>query len=205
MVKDLVSGATRWRRRLDYVISQLASRSASDLDPAVLQLLRVAIFELCYRDRPAHAISEHVGLSQALRLNPGAKGLVNGVLRSAAKAMEEGTMPDPDELVGPTTSGRELVRGLAIRHSHPNWMVSRWIKQFGREQAELLMEANNLVPVHYVRVNPLRGLTTLQLVQRVEELGGSARLSELLPGDFVRVESGLQAILAAVRGQYGWI
>jgi hypothetical protein len=53
---------------------------------------------------------------KALRLNPGAKGLINGVLRSATRAMEEGKMPDPDGLVGPTTSGRELVRGLAIQH-----------------------------------------------------------------------------------------
>lgn len=63
-VKDLVSGTTRWRRRLDFIISQLTNRSSMDLDPAVLQVLRLAIYELCFRDLPAHAISEHVGLSQ---------------------------------------------------------------------------------------------------------------------------------------------
>jgi hypothetical protein len=75
-------------------------------------------------------------------------------------------------------------------------MVSRWIKRFGRAQAELLMAANNCVPVHFVRVNPLRGLTTSDLVQRISDLGGTARQSDLLPEDFVRVEIGLQAVLS---------
>ncbi len=38
LIKDLVSGTTRWRRRLDCIISHLANRSATDLDPAVLQV-----------------------------------------------------------------------------------------------------------------------------------------------------------------------
>ena len=198
LIKDLVSGTVRWKRRLDYIISQLAARSASDLDPEVLQVLRLGIYELTFRDLPAHAIGEHVGLAKSLKLNPGATGLVNAVLRSATRAMEEGKLPDPDSLVGPTISGRELLRGLAISHSHPNWLVARWLKQFGRDQAEALMRANNRVPVHYVRVNPLRGSTAHDLAQAIEALGGRAEVSELLPADFVRVETGLQAILAAV-------
>ena len=65
---------------------------------------------------PVHHIIATITLRQVLRLNPGAKGLINGVLRSATRAMEEGNMPNPDDLVGPSTSGRELVRGLAIQH-----------------------------------------------------------------------------------------
>ena len=76
-------------------------------------------------------------------------------------------------------------------------MVSRWVKRLGRDEAELLMVANNQVPVHFVRVNPLRGLTTSDLVERILELGGKARRSDLLPEDFVRVEAGLQAILVS--------
>ncbi len=102
------------------------------------------------------------------------------------------------DMAGPTTSGRELVRGLAIRHSHPNWLVTRWIKQFGREQAEVLMAHNNRVPVHCLRVNTLGGLTAQDLLQKVEELGGRAESSSLLPMDFIRLETGLQAVLAAV-------
>ena len=46
-VKDLVSGTLRWRRRLDFIISQLSQRTAGDsLDPEVLAILRIAIFEV---------------------------------------------------------------------------------------------------------------------------------------------------------------
>jgi hypothetical protein len=37
-VKEVVSGVTRWRRRLDYIISNLTTRSIEDLDPIVRQV-----------------------------------------------------------------------------------------------------------------------------------------------------------------------
>ncbi len=49
-----------------------------------------------------------------------------------------------------------------------------------------------------MRVNPLKGMTTAELLQRIEAVGGKASPSVLLPGDFVRVEQGLQDVLAAV-------
>lgn len=42
-VTELVSGVTRWRRRLDYVICQLTdSADVSELDPPMTQVLRSA-------------------------------------------------------------------------------------------------------------------------------------------------------------------
>ncbi len=40
-------------------------------------------------------MSEHVSLAKTMR-HQGAGSLVNGVLRSAVRAMDAGTMPDPD-------------------------------------------------------------------------------------------------------------
>jgi hypothetical protein len=36
--KELVSGVTRWRRRLDYVISELAGRTTESLEPEMRQV-----------------------------------------------------------------------------------------------------------------------------------------------------------------------
>ena len=73
------------------------------------------------------------------------RGLINAVLRSASRALAEGSFPDAEALIQPESSGRDLVRGLAIAHSHPNWMVTRWLRQFGREGTARLLECNNEV------------------------------------------------------------
>ena len=44
--KDLVAGTSRWKRRLDFIISKLALRTPSELDPEVLAILRIALFEV---------------------------------------------------------------------------------------------------------------------------------------------------------------
>lgn len=43
----------------------------------------------------------------------------------------------------PDSSGRTLARNLAIAHSHPTWMVTRWLQQLGREQTVQLLQCNN--------------------------------------------------------------
>ena len=46
-------------------------------------------------------------------------------------------------LVLPDSSGRTLASNLAIAHSHPTWMVTRWLQQLGREQTVQLLQCNN--------------------------------------------------------------
>ncbi|KAG1667646.1 hypothetical protein FOA52_004673 [Chlamydomonas sp. UWO 241] len=195
LVKELVSGTVRWKRRLDYVISKLTGNSVEKLEPAVLQILRLGVFELTHRNVPGHSLKEHVELVKGVA-KPHVTGFVNGVLRAAAKARDEGTLPDPEAALQPSTSGRDLTRTLAIAHSHPNWMVSRWLKAFGREGTIALMQHNNRPPVHGLRANQLRGMTASLLLDAVIDLGARAEASTLLPGSFVRIEAGLQGVLA---------
>src|SRR5690606_10889635 len=37
------------------------------------------------------------------------------------------------------------------RHSHPNWLVQRWVERFGPEEAEQLLVSNNHEAAVYVR------------------------------------------------------
>ncbi len=91
------------------------------------------------------------------------------------------------------------MRLLALQHSHPNWLVSRWLARFGREGAEALMQRNNEPPVYTVRVNRLRpGATAAALLEQLTAAGVTAEPSALLPDDFIRIRSGLQKLLAQV-------
>lgn len=57
--------------------------------------MRLGLFELTERRLPGHALNEHVTLAKAL-VRQGAGGFVNGVLRSAARALEADNLPTPE-------------------------------------------------------------------------------------------------------------
>ena len=55
----------------------------------------------------------------------------------------------PDQQQTPT-------RYLAVYHSHPEWLVDRWVSRWGREIAEHLLVANNQPAPLNIYLNPLR-------------------------------------------------
>ncbi|GIL43283.1 hypothetical protein Vafri_1068, partial [Volvox africanus] len=98
---------------------------------------------------------------------------------------------------GKPGGGREALRLLALQHSHPNWMVVRWLERFGREGTEQLLRRNNQPPVYTVRVNTLRpGASAARLLEQLVAAGVQAEPSPLLPEEFIRIRSGLQKLLA---------
>ena len=85
LATQLAYGAVQRRATLDHVIETLANRPVERLEPAVVAALRLGIFQLAYLDRvPAHAaVGESVELAKAD--SRGGAGLVNAVLRRAAR------------------------------------------------------------------------------------------------------------------------
>lgn len=61
------------------------------------------------------------------------------------RAREAGKLPQA--LAGaPDTLGRPamtVVRAVSVRHSHPEWVVARWLPRLGPEKLEALLIANN--------------------------------------------------------------
>ena len=119
-VRTIVLGVLRWRSRLDFVIEQLAQRPLKKLDPIVVDVLRVGVYQLLYMDVPKYAaVSETVDMTPKR-----ARGFANAILRRAA----EGKAPEP--------------RDLATRTAHPQWLIDRWTRMFGAERAAAIAEAN---------------------------------------------------------------
>ena len=81
----LAYGVVQRRATLDHVIERLAGRPVERLEPAVLAALRLGVLQLAFLDRvPAHAaVGESVELAKAA--SRGGAGLVNAVLRRAAR------------------------------------------------------------------------------------------------------------------------
>ena len=78
-------GVVQRRATLDHLIEALAGRPVDRLDAPVLAALRLGVFQLAFLERvPAHAaVGESVELAKAD--SPAGAGLVNAVLRRAAR------------------------------------------------------------------------------------------------------------------------
>ncbi len=189
---DALAGVTRHRRWLDFLIDHYYHRGLADLQPEVRQTLRLGLYELLVAATPSHAaVSQAVELVRAAG-QPRAAGLVNAILRRAGR--ERRSLPEPD-------SG-DPAEDLAIRHSHPTWMVRRWLDRWGREETLALLDWNNRRPRHCLRINRLladRDMLTAEL----DRLGIEWAAGTYLPDEILRLPK-LQSALAAGLIRRGW-
>jgi 16S rRNA (cytosine967-C5)-methyltransferase len=140
LATELVMGVLRWRRLLDFLLERQLKKPVARLDLSVALALRIGLYQLRFLERiPARAaVNESVELVKSAR-KTSAAGLVNAVLRRTA---DEARVPAA-QFVPPDTPFAER---LGILHSHPTWMVERWLKRLGEEQTITLLEANNRAP-----------------------------------------------------------
>lgn len=147
---ELTYGALRGQGTYDAVLARCVDRPLTELEPAVLDALRLGAHQLLAMRVPAHAaLDQTVGLVRAV-IGAGPSSLVNAVLRKV-------TTRDLDEWI------EELVAGISdpteiasLKYSHPQWIV-RALRQalvaHGRDAAEIdaLLAADNAAPlVHLV-------------------------------------------------------
>ncbi|XP_057440989.1 uncharacterized protein LOC130732981 isoform X2 [Lotus japonicus] len=193
LVTDIVGGTIRWRRYLDHLISSLChDKDISSMEPLLLQILRIGFYEIVKLEMPPYAVvDENVRLAKTA-LRPGAGNMVNGILRKLVVLKENETLPLP-KVEG---DDRAQARALATLYSHPVWMVRRWIKCLGQEEAIKLMIWNNSEPSFSLRANSARGFSRDDLVTQLNALKVPHKLSMYLD-EFVRIKTGLQIIIHA--------
>jgi 16S rRNA (cytosine967-C5)-methyltransferase len=126
----------RQRTALDSLLGPLVPRGWASVAPDLQDILRLGAYQLTGLDRvPDHAaVDTSVGLAKEMGGAPTA-AFVNAVLRRLARA----------EPHAPSIAGDAAER-LAVEHSHPVWLVRRWIGRFGLEATEELLRWNNTRP-----------------------------------------------------------
>jgi len=140
LATELTMGVLRWRRLLDFLLERQLKKPVDRLDLAVAIALRMGIYQLRFLDKvPARAaVNESVEMVKKAR-KASAASLVNAVLRRAAADAKL-----PAEKFLPADAA--LAERLGILHSHPTWMVERWLARLGDTRTIALMEANNRAP-----------------------------------------------------------
>ncbi|MFH0998446.1 MAG: 16S rRNA (cytosine(967)-C(5))-methyltransferase RsmB [Pseudomonadota bacterium] len=144
----IVYGVLRHRNRLDWILGHFSTTVPNKLDPEVLNILRIGLFQVVYLTRiPASAaVNTAVDLAKTLK-KPWLAKFVNAVLRAAVRQYPE--LPPPDK-------GNDPVTTISIEKSMPRWLISRWIPRFGESQTLLICDIINSIPPLSLRVNTLK-------------------------------------------------
>jgi len=130
---------TRLRGRLDHLLGGYVHRGVAELDPRVLEVLRLGAYQVLYMGGvPRYAaVSESVDQVRDV-VGPGLAGLVNAVLRKVGDGGDgPEKFPDADD---------DPAGFLASWGSHPRWLIDRWLSRMSVAAVRALVEANNARP-----------------------------------------------------------
>ena len=157
--RELVYGMLRHRGSIDAILSDRVRGGLVRLDPDVIDLLRLGVYQLTNMGSvPAYAaIAQTVELAKR-RHGLGASKLVNAVLRRTDRERDELNVAVPSD----------ATEALALKYSHPRWLVARWIERWGEQDTERLLAANNSEAP--IAIRPY-GIVREQLEAMLEEAG----------------------------------
>jgi 16S rRNA (cytosine967-C5)-methyltransferase len=155
LTADIVTGTLRWQRSLDHLIEQMAKRRLVKIDPEVVLILRLSLYQILHLDRvPASAVvDDAVDLTRGAR-KPSASGFVNAVLRTTLRQRHRLPLPPRPDAPEDRAAARAY---LGITLSHPDWLVARWLDRHGFEAAERWVRFNNETPRLTLRASVPRG------------------------------------------------
>ena len=145
LATELVMGVLRWRAAIDATLAPASSKPLNKLDHEVLTALRLGAYQLAWLSRiPAHAaIHESVELVKRARKRSAAP-FTNAILRKLSAAPSSFGAAAIQQAAAPET--------LAAAASHPEWLVLRWIEQFGLATARAICAYDQAVPATAIRL-----------------------------------------------------
>jgi 16S rRNA (cytosine967-C5)-methyltransferase len=169
---EIAVGTLRWQAKLDHLIATYTKRRIEKLDPEIVAVLRLTIFQLLHLDRvPASAaVNDAVNLARKSGKTSAAP-LVNAVLRRISR--ERDRLPLPPRV---TDDREQALDYLAITLSHPRWLTARWLDRHGFESAEAWCTFDNEPAALTLRANSLK-VTRDQLADHLRAAGVDTRLA----------------------------
>jgi 16S rRNA (cytosine967-C5)-methyltransferase len=187
---ELAFGAIRLRARLDAELARLVNRPLTALDPALLDWMRLGLYQLRQTRIPEHAAVHETVEGVRTDLGPGAAGLANAVLRRAVReGVPEDAFPPRDQ---------RPAAWLSTWGSHPEWLVQRWLRRWPLADVERLVENDNQPPPVTFRLlgtdDPERPLTDLEARIELERIEGRPRMVRLASGEPARALARWRAV-----------
>ena len=159
LATQLCFGVLQNQMLLDFYLSKFSNIPLKRMEGKVVQTLRLGAYQMLFLTRIPHsaAVNSAVALVKAHCKNPRAAGMVNGILRSMERSLQN----------MPVIPQGDPVSYLSTLYSHPEWLVKEFILSLGEEETAQLLAADNSQPPTAVMVNTTR--TTVETLKAMLE------------------------------------
>ena len=159
LATQLCFGVLQNQMLLDFYLSKFSNIPLKRMEGKVVQTLRLGAYQMLFLTRIPHsaAVNSAVALVKAHCKNPRAAGMVNGILRSMERSLQN----------MPVIPQGDPVAYLSTLYSHPEWLVKEFILSLGEEETAQLLAADNSQPPTAVIVNTTR--TTVEALKAMLE------------------------------------
>ncbi len=199
LATKLAYGTIQRLNTLDWILKLFLKKPIDKLTPWIRNNLRCAVYQLIYLDHIPSSLVVDIAVRLAYRYgHRGVASLVNGVLRNVSR--NQGGLPWPDFNKAP-------IDYLVLVHSHPRWLVERWVHRLGIKEAEAMCAANNQPKSITVRVNRTVAseVSAREALEeegvKVEEVPSTPMALRIAPGRSLRELSSFQKGLCTVQGE----
>jgi 16S rRNA (cytosine967-C5)-methyltransferase len=186
LATELGYGTVRAAGTLDEILGACVDRPLEQIEPAVLDLLRLGSYQLLRTRIPQHAaVATTVDLARSAGYGRAA-GFVNAVLRRVSRQDWDGWTERLARGAGP-------VRRMALRSAHPEWIAAAFADALGGDlaEADAALAADDTRPQTHLVAWPGR----IERADLVTQTGGA-------PGPYspyaVRLAGGDPAAIAAI-------
>ena len=156
LVTELVYGTIRRKKTLDMIISNYI-KDISLMDEKVLNILRMAIYQMHFLDKVPEFAACNEAVELAKQISVQDSKLVNGILRSYTK--------NPDDM-----DIKDKIDRLVYQYSYEPWFIRMIYKQYGEENGRKILAGLNATPKVTVRVNTSKADYD-EVYERLEEMG----------------------------------
>ncbi|WP_006244823.1 16S rRNA m5C967 methyltransferase [Mycolicibacterium tusciae] len=160
---ELTYGSCRSRGLLDAIIGAAAGRSPDNIDPVLLDLLRLGTYQLMRTRVEPHAAVSTTVEQAGIEFDSVRAGFVNGVLRNISRRDEQSWVEElaPDAATDP-------VGHAAFVHAHPRWIAQAFVDALGMDAGQLsaLLASDDERPAVHLAARP-GVLTAGELAEQV--------------------------------------
>lgn len=176
---ELTYGTCRTRGLLDAVIAAAAARPVDQIDPVLLDLLRLGTYQLLRTNVASHAAVSTTVEQAGIEFDSARAGFVNAVLRKVAARDEADWLAE----LAPSAT-EDPVGHAAMMHAHPRWIAQAFADALGADAGELdaVLAADDARPAVHLAARP-GVLTAAELAEQVDGvLGRYSPYAVYLPG-----------------------
>ena len=145
LATQLCFGVVQNEMLLDFYISKFSNIPLRRMESKVVQALRLGLYQMLFISKipQSAAVNCSVELTRTHCKNPRAPGMVNAILRSLQRNLNQ----------LPTIPQNDLAEYFSILYSHPVWLVEALLPLLGSEGTAEFLQANNSQPPMTAMVN----------------------------------------------------